>query len=109
MLGEGQGAELALRRRRGARGPREVKGEGRGQGGRGGQGEGGRGKGERESMGKEKGDEERGQVERRGESQGPGSSKEARTSHPGTQSMASNGIEGRKIKRKRYLISFCCA
>jgi len=33
MRSGGQGAEIALSRRRGARGPRRVKGEGGGQGG----------------------------------------------------------------------------
>ena len=48
MVGGGQGEEIELRRRRGARVARKVKGEGGGQGGRGGRGRVGGGKSERE-------------------------------------------------------------
>ena len=97
MLGGGQGAELALSRRKGARERRKVKGEGEGQQGRGGRGRVGKGKGERE---RERAEERTRGMKSKGKYREEGSRKRqgAPTSHPGARSMVSNGIEGRKPK-----------
>ena len=101
MLGEGRGAELAVRRRRGGRGAERGEGRGEGEGRRGAQGEGGRGKErKRKSRGKGKGGGRARETQRRRESEAPGSPTIA-PGHP------INGEQGdRKLLVRNLCVSY---